>query len=182
MKKTIQLNESDITRMVMEAVNELDWKTYANAEKKEKFKPSGKFGRSRRFGDAAEDAFNRDFGTDDTQLNRRLTNTHIPGMGPVGMEDFRDDSSIIMNKPEFPLNYYRYQPTNEPRNRHFDFSNSDQYPTSKHKEEWDRAKNELDHYKNGDYEYKPGEGWQLKDKNESIVREAVNRTLRKYLR
>lgn len=33
MKKTIRMNESDITRMVMEAVNELDWKTLANAEK-----------------------------------------------------------------------------------------------------------------------------------------------------
>lgn len=44
------------------------------------------------------------------------------------------------------------------------------------------ASKEIKDYQNGNYEYKPGEGWQLKDKNESIVREAVNRTLRKYIR
>ena len=33
MKKTIQLKESDIARLVMEAVNELDWKTYSNYQK-----------------------------------------------------------------------------------------------------------------------------------------------------
>jgi hypothetical protein len=34
MKKTIQLSESDIKRMVMEVINELDWKTYMNAANK----------------------------------------------------------------------------------------------------------------------------------------------------
>ena len=46
MKKTIQLKESDITRMVMEAVNELDWKTYQNATEKARLR-----------GDDREDAF-----------------------------------------------------------------------------------------------------------------------------
>jgi len=34
MKKVVRLTENDIRRMVMETMNELDWKTYANAAKK----------------------------------------------------------------------------------------------------------------------------------------------------
>lgn len=34
MKKVVRLTESDIRRMVMEAMNELDWKTYMNAANK----------------------------------------------------------------------------------------------------------------------------------------------------
>jgi len=36
MKKRIRLTESDLHRIIIEAINELDWKTYANASEKDK--------------------------------------------------------------------------------------------------------------------------------------------------
>ena len=71
MKQTIRLTESDIRRMVMEAMNELDWKTYASAadktlrgsSRKLRKKPMGDINnRAHKFARAAEDAFNRDYG------------------------------------------------------------------------------------------------------------------------
>ncbi|MCR5065294.1 MAG: hypothetical protein K6A67_05930 [Bacteroidales bacterium] len=59
MKKTIRLTESDIRRMVMEAMNELDWKTYANAAKKSKER--GDRERNYRFRDKTWRQFNKDW-------------------------------------------------------------------------------------------------------------------------
>ena len=85
-KKLIRLTESDLHKIVKESVNnvltELDWKTYASAEKKARergdmdyWREKGVTGignlvnkaahqrmRADRFGDAAKDAFNRDYG------------------------------------------------------------------------------------------------------------------------
>lgn len=64
--------------MVMEAVNELDWKTYQNAAKKSHLRAvddlsgeesSKESRRGQQFRRAAENAFNRDYGTDDTKLH-----------------------------------------------------------------------------------------------------------------
>ena len=83
MKQVIKLTEGDLHRMIREcvhgALNELDWKTYANAEKKARardtnyWREKGRKGndaihdavmsriRANRFGDVARDAFDREF-------------------------------------------------------------------------------------------------------------------------
>ncbi len=56
MKRTIRLTEGDLRRQVEGALNELDWKTYANAGKKAYDR--GQKDRSGRFYDKAMDAYN----------------------------------------------------------------------------------------------------------------------------
>ena len=74
-KKLIRLTESDLHRIVKESVNkvltELDWKTYANAEKK----ANGK--RAQDFRKAKIDAFNRDFSA--TREPERISNDMYDG-------------------------------------------------------------------------------------------------------
>jgi len=74
MKQRIRLTESDLRNIVREAINELDWKTYANAANKSlkgnyKMREKGKSdsyknNRAKRFADAAVNAFNQEFGYD----------------------------------------------------------------------------------------------------------------------
>ena len=51
MSKVIRLTESDLHNMIKEAINELDWRTYASAAKKDNR------GRSNKFSMAAQKAF-----------------------------------------------------------------------------------------------------------------------------
>lgn len=51
MSKVIRLTESDLHNMIKEAINELDWRTYASAAEKDKR------GRANNFKDAAKDSF-----------------------------------------------------------------------------------------------------------------------------
>ena len=64
--------------------------------------------------------------------------------------------------------------TSIPRHKHEFFKGKDDNAL---RGDFDRATSEWDNHKKGNYEYIPGIGWRLKYKNESIVREAVNRTL-----
>jgi hypothetical protein len=59
MSKVIKLTESDLHNMIKEAINELNWKTYASAAKKANDKGED---RSMNFADAATDSFNKEFG------------------------------------------------------------------------------------------------------------------------
>jgi hypothetical protein len=59
MSKVIRLTESDLHNMIKEAINELDWRTYASAAKKANDKGED---RSMNFADAATDSFNKEFG------------------------------------------------------------------------------------------------------------------------
>ena len=81
-KKLIRLTESDLHRIVKESVNnvltELDWKTYANAANKAIERGNTK--RGDRFGDAAKDAFNRDYGyKHDTGLDNDYASVKLGG-------------------------------------------------------------------------------------------------------
>lgn len=55
MNKVIRLTESDLHNMIKEAINELDWRTYASAAQKDKR------GRNNKFKDAAQKSFNKKF-------------------------------------------------------------------------------------------------------------------------
>lgn len=59
MSKVIRLTESDLHNMIKEAINELDWRTYASAAKKANDRGED---RSMDFADAATDSFNKEFG------------------------------------------------------------------------------------------------------------------------
>lgn len=55
MSKVIRLTESDLHNMIKEAINELDWRTYASAAKKDNR------GRSKDFKDAAVNSFEKKY-------------------------------------------------------------------------------------------------------------------------
>ena len=198
MKQTIRLTESDIRRMVMEAMNELDWKTYANAGKQATkrgfanyWKEKGVNGydaisnaakervRAKRFGNAAKDAFNRDFGYQSGE-DMHDDNYQRVGMGgDFGASDefaphvagwkhattTKDDGYESFNK--FPYGSYTSERTPEG----FFGDNPDAILA------YNNAKDEIDNYNKGNYRYEKGKGW-TKDELE----EAVTRAIRKYLR
>lgn len=156
MKKTIQLKESDITRMVMEAVNELDWKTYANAAKKRQEQ-----------GADYDTIFNLQRAAD-LDLKRKYGGQHLV--------DTRDEGQTFVYGPHYEN--YAKRPLNN--NKYFEPVINNTYNDDAEYYGFE----DISDFVRGNYEYKPykegGKGWTKK--NESIVREAVNRTLRKYIR
>lgn len=71
MKKTIKLNEHELNRLIKEAINELDWKTYMNAAKKNSDVYSDytlgdedgerKYDRTNQFVDAARNSYRKKY-------------------------------------------------------------------------------------------------------------------------
>jgi len=100
-KKLIRLTESDLHRIVKESVNkvltELDWKTYANAARKGYYRqwkePENKWKRYHKFRRAAEDAFNREHGTDDVRgkVDIRGRYGSLGSYNPMG-----DEGSLLL--------------------------------------------------------------------------------------
>lgn len=203
--RIVTLTESRLRVMIGEAVkgalNELDWKTYANAEKEARRrgeisywrdKGEGDFGdwlhnatlqreRAKRFGDAAKDAFDRDYGY------QRGERYYDDGYQRVGMggdfgytEEFgphaagwRPDG--VADVKRFPHGVYTTEKTPE----EFFGDNGDAIQA------YNKAKDEIRDYKKGNYEYVKGKGWQLKQKNESLDRRIgriVMESLRRHLR
>lgn len=188
-KKTtnkIRLSESQLHNVIKESVkqvlSELNWKTYQNAAKKSHLKAldnddmsdneyHNELDRSRRFRQAAEDAFNRDYGTNDTKLHSDMhgSKKRAPGGGYF---PFHDDSYIEMKKGSDTYGtYYPYG-----YNKDFEWSYG--YDSSKSRPEWDRAKQELKHYQNGDFDYDDEKGWHLKDNMDESIRRAIKNALR----
>ena len=183
MKRTIRLTESDLHRIVKESVNklitELDWKTYQNAAKKahlkalddygygqpnyDKDKSSEYFRKSNEFSKAAEDAFNREYGYDDGRYHlglnsrRQGSSKTAPGYGTFPYYDTSEISAGDRNdtykwggrtcEKDLPLEY-DFHRNITPKNV---------------VDKFDSANDELNNYKRGNYEYKKGQGWKLKN-------------------
>lgn len=180
-KQVIRLTESDLHRIIKESVNkvltELDWKTYANAEKKaiergdtsywrekgETFpntisKAADQRIRAKRFGDAAKDAFNRDFGY---QQGEHFYDDDYQRVGMGGDFGYTEEFSPhaagwkhdgVASLKQFPHGVYTTERTPE----EFFGDNSDAVQA------YNKAKDEVGNYKKGNYGYQNGKGWQLK--------------------
>ena len=184
-RNKVRLTESQLHNVIKESVkqvlSELDWKTYQNAAKKSHLKALdnddmsnneyyNELDRNRRFRQAAEDAFNRDYGTNDTKLHSYMHGSNK--RAPDGVyHPFDDDSYIEMKKG---INTYG---TYYPYANNKDFEWSYEYDNSKYRPEWDRAKQELKHYQNGDYDYDDEKGWHLKDNMDESIRRAIRKVL-----
>ena len=184
-KRKVRLTESQLHRVIKESVKQmlsgLDWKTYQNAAKKSHLKAldnddmsddeyHNEMGRRSRFRHAAEDAFNRDYGTNDTKLHSDMHGSTKPAAGG-GYFPFHDDSYIKMKKGSDTYGTY------SPYGYNKDFEWSYEYDNSKYRPEWDRAKQELKHYQNGDYDYDDEKGWHLKDNMDEAIRRAIRKAL-----
>lgn len=181
-KQIIRLTESDLHQMVKESVNkilsELDWKTYANAEKKARgtmgdadyWREKGVKGfdairnaahqreRAKEFGDAAKNAFNRDFGY---QKGEHFYDDDYQRVGMGGDFGYTDEFAPhaagwkhdgVASLKRFPHGVYTSERTPE----EFFGDNLDAIQA------YNKAKNEVGNYKKGKYNYEKGKGWQLK--------------------
>jgi len=195
-KQTIKLKESQLRQMIKEALNELDWKTYANAAKKQadvdgEYKLShDKPNRAYKFNLAASNEFNKKHGhngnyTDDF---RRLgaaepTNwgtTELPKLHLVANDlcdiengflcrDFNDsDKSYYVNKG----NNGRVKQTKKIPSKTLG-----NHPELMQK--FKDAEKEMEHYYNGDYDYTQDKGWHLK---ESQLRNFIKENIKKVLK
>ena len=150
MKKTIRLSESELKNMVREAINELDWKTYANAAKKRRENGDSAWDLDR----AVERNLDRKFGThpnvETNDTAQRFWNNN-PNDKFAGI-----DSADVAWRP---------------LDGHEDFGNfsdiSHDYPGS----------DEINDFVNGKYGYRKGKGW-TKDGLDEAVTRAIRKYLR----
>ena len=182
-KKLIRLTESDLHKIVKESVNkvltELDWKTYANAERAARgrdtsywrergYEPrhdavskaaDSRF-RAGRFANAAKDAFNRDYGyknghlwDDDyaeVKLGGDFDATEEFSPHAVG---YRSKGYGNPKKYEFGRDNDTFRKTTPEEFYQGNKDASDAYRN---------ADNEIRNWRSGNYDYKEGDGWQLK--------------------
>lgn len=181
-KKLIRLTESDLHKVIKESVNkvltELDWKTYANAEKKmrergadywerngEKFpdtisKAANARIRAERLGNAAMDAFDSEYGY--KQGDWRDGDQVEVGMGGDfgSTEEFGPHAAVWKHNAyltrQFPLGYTMARTPEE-------FLDGNPYADDAINA-YNMARGEIRNYKSGKYSYEPnGRGWHLKD-------------------
>ena len=192
MKQTIKLTENDIRRMVMEAMNELDWKTYQNAAKSAHLKALDNYGNNPdfdvdnyneyltklgRFSRAAEDAFNQEHGYDNGRYHIGLrSDRHGSNVRTPSTQHFpyHDDSRIRTYDRK---NTFNWMGTKMETPLDLDYSFDRGLVPGEVNDKYDAAKQELEDYKTGKSRYEKGKGW-TKDELE----EAVTRSIRKYLK
>jgi hypothetical protein len=181
-KKLVKLTESDLHRIIKESINnvltELDWKTYANAEKKMRgergdadyWRNKGVRGfdsirkaanareRAKRLGDAAKQSFDRDYGY---QKGEHFYDDDYQRVGMGGdfnsTEEFAPHAAGwrhdgVASLKRFPHGVYTTERTPED----FFKGNLDAVQA------YNKAKDEVGAYKKGNYEYQNGKGWTKK--------------------
>lgn len=184
--KKIRLTEQDLHKIVKESVNrvltELDWKTYQNAAKKAHLKALDDYGdryggnpnydkdksseyirKSNNFSKAAEDAFNKEYGYDDGRyhlgLNSRRygSSKRAPGGGTFPYYDASEISANDRNDT------YKWGGRTYERDLPLKYDFNRNITPKNVVDKFDSANDELNNYKRGDYEYKKGQGWKLKN-------------------
>jgi hypothetical protein len=183
-KKLIRLTESDLHNIIKESVrtalNELDWKTLANAEEKARnmdtayYKSQGltpnqavsraadsRF-RAKRFGDTAKNAFNRDFG----YKNGKIWDDDYQEVKMGGDFDSKEEFSphVVGYRSKGYGNPKRYEHGwDADAHKHVEpeeFFNGNPAAYNAFK----NASDEVSNWKRGNFTYKPGEGWKKGDK------------------
>lgn len=170
-KQIIKLTEQDIHNIIVETaqrmLNELDWKTYHNAYMKDK-NPR----RFNKFGKAANDAFNRDYGYSDgegyqyTRMNHANTNSDFGKMSHLASSDKGERTSNnfvtgVGNNQDGDTRYYQ-------RGNGGDSESYVDKPFSrdnKFARKLAKAHGEVDDFNKGNYEYQKGQGWVNKNKD-----------------
>lgn len=195
-KQTIKLNESLLRNIIKEALNELDWKTYANAAKKQadadgEYKLShDKSNRAYKFNLAASNEFNKKYGhkgnyTDDfTRLHaNEPTNwgtTELPKLH-LNASDLCDDEHGFLGR-DFDEKDKPYWVN---KNQHGELKQVKKIPPKtfeRHPElmqKFKDAEQEMENYYNGDYDYTPDKGWHLKESQlRNIIKESIKKVLK----
>lgn len=156
-------------------INELDWKTYANASKEAK---------NRSYKQGKKDYLKLSHKFDDKAANEFNNNRSYHEYGSTKDNYEKHGDSVLMNTISYPprashyekvglSNYQRHDYSDDMDNSHY--SNSEKRKTfpnrlfnkqsKKLKKAYKQATDEYNHYKNNDYEYQNGNGWKLKNEN-----------------
>ena len=199
-RNRVRLTESQLHNVIKESVkqvlSELDWKTYANAankmrrergdadywkERGEKFpntisKAANARHRAERLGQAAKDAFNRDYG----YKNGHWLDDDYAEVGMGGDFGYTDEFAPhaaawkhdgVALKKCFPHGVYTHERTPE---EFFDSNPNSEKAVNA----YNTAKTEMQNFKKGNYEYEPnGRGWYLKDNMDESIRRAIGKIL-----
>lgn len=180
MKQIIRLTEGDLHRIIRNSVNEallneLDWKTYANASNKARnrgtnyWRERGRNGfdaisdaatssiRADRFGKAAKDAFDDEYGY---QRGGRWDDDYQRvGMGGDfgSTEEFGPHAAGWKKHGYCGTSCFPHRVEGPERTPGEFFDGNDDAINA-----YNKAKEEMNNYKKGNYEYNKGKGYQLK--------------------
>ena len=161
MKQTIRLTESKLRGMINEAVNEalneMNWKTYMAAAKKDW--ENGNEERAERFADAAKDAFSKEFGHDefDDELEYYGEKAHQNVKGV----NFTPRGNYEVGTGSWTPHVGRWHSAYNPKyNAEISNPYSTMKPSKKTLDAYNRAKDELQKHADGKYKYQKGKGWQ----------------------
>lgn len=191
----MKITEKQLRNIIKEAINELDWKTYANAAKKQadidgEYQLSHeKPNRSYKFNLAAANAFNKKYGkknnyTDDfTSLHAtEPTNwrtTELPKLDLNACDDNDDEHGFLcrdFNEKDKPYLVNKNRNGRLKRVKNIPSKALERHPELKQK--FKDAEKEMEHYYNGDYDYTPEKGWHL---NESVLRKIIKESINNVL-
>ena len=155
--KKIHLTETEfhdlIENTVKQILSELDWNTYANASDKTRSEMSR---RTREFGEAAREAFDRDYGYSD---NNDGTDIAMAG-------NYYYKPHVAAFKPNNDKTLDSYKEGDEGTIE--DFLNDRQKPENA-KKAYYAAKDEMQKFKDGKYKYKKGKGYMHNIIKETII-------------
>lgn len=161
----IRLTESQLHRVIKESVNriltELDWKTYANAARK-RAAQNPNYGGRPNFMDpltmAARAAYNRDYGynNSDSEYERYYDGAIDPVSNHYSSFGIENNKQYRTKKPEWEMS----------RNLKDAYSENDGLSPYPHdwglEDAYRKGTKEMEDYKNGNYYYQKGKGWQLR--------------------
>ena len=198
-KNTIKLNESQLRKMIKESLNELDWKTYANAAKKaQEWRNENpfKYDRNRgiHFDSAAQKRFNQQHGIENLpdyggeRGNINFNSFHgEPEISGSRNHDFGDGGG------PFDLKHNVYHMSKKygkdgsyGRTRMWDHPHEttpeDFYDDEEMAKKFRDAEQDVDDFKNGNYEYTPDKGWHLKESRlNKIIKESIKKVMKEGL-
>lgn len=191
----MKINEAQLRKMISESLKELDWKTYSNAAKKaQKYREENPFkydrNRGAAFDRAAQDSFDRQHGIDNLpdfggeRGNINFNSFHgEPTLSGSRDHDFGDGGG------PFDLRHHVYHMGKQygkdgkyGRTRMYDFSHEttpeEFYDDDEMGQKFRDAEQDVEAYKNGDYEYSNDKGWHLKESQlRQIIRESLKRVV-----
>lgn len=194
-KQTIKLKESQLRQMIKESLKELDWKTYANAAKKQadidgEYQLShDKPNRSYKFNLAAANAFNKKYGNkgnysdDFTSLHAtepsNWETTELPKLH-LNATDCNNEHGFLcrdFNEKDKPYFVNKNSNGELKKVKKIPSKTLERHPELKQK--FKDAEKEMEHYYNGDYDYTTDKGWHLKESRlNKIIKESIKKALK----
>jgi hypothetical protein len=191
----MKITEKQLRNIIKEAINELDWKTYANAAKKaKKWREENpyKYDRNRgmSFDRAAVNAFNKqhdienlpNFGGERGNINFRSDNGNVELSGSRDHDfGFDKDGMLNHNVSHLSKEYGKDGKYGRARmwDRAYETTPEEFYDNEEMATKFRNAEKEVEDFNSGKYSYDIKKGWHL---NESILRKIIKESINNVLK